>query len=56
MGLDRSRLKSGNRSASISEAPSTGLRKMLLFFELSGPSTQQDREHIDRKADDDRAE
>jgi len=36
MGLDRSRLKSGNRSASNSEAPSTGLRKMLLLF-LSFP-------------------
>ena len=56
MGLDHSRLRSGNRSASISEAPSTGLRKMLLFLVLSGPSMQQARDQIDRKADDDRAE
>ena len=28
----------------------------MLFFVLSGPSMQQARDHIDRKADDDRAE
>jgi hypothetical protein len=29
---------------------------MLLFLVLSGPSMQQARDQIDRKADDDRAE